>query len=360
MTTMTSYASTDENIIEPTLPIIDAHHHLWFLPEPSLHAMEASPTLAVRMMAPTFRKHARYLFDEFLSDIGSGHNIRASVYVDAHAMYRADGPDALRSVGEVEFVNGIAAMSASGLFGDARLCAGIVGGVDLTLPRQELEILLDAHQQAGGRRYRGVRFGVAYDPRHEIMRPEAGRPHLLADQAFRDGFALLAPRRLSFDAWLFAPQIPELVELARDFPETQIVLNHCGAPVGLALTSEKRADAFSQWRADIAALSGCPNVAIKLGGLGIPFAGFASYAAVPPASSSVVAAEWRPHIETCIEAFGVKRCMFASNFPVDSAAADYRTLWNAFKRICRDASDDEKADLFAETARRTYAIDITL
>ncbi len=349
-------AMIEEPVIDPALPIIDAHHHLWFLPPATLDAMAQGTSISATALLPVFRAHARYLFDEFHRDVTSGHNIRASVFIDARAMYRQDGPTALRSVGEVEFVNGVAAMAASGAFGEPRLCAAIVGGVDLTLGEAAREVML-AHIAAGGGRYRGVRSAIVTDPDPAIMSSSVPADRM-ADPMFRAGFAQLQPLGLSFEAWLLEPQLPGLLDLARAFPETQIILNHVGAPVGVGRYAGQRESRFPLWKRAIGDLAGCPNVTVKLGGLGIPFGGFASYLASPPASSQQLAAEWAPYIEACIEAFGVDRCMFESNFPVDASIGSYRTLWNAFKRIAAEASADEKTALFSGTAARIYRIEI--
>jgi predicted TIM-barrel fold metal-dependent hydrolase len=292
-----------------------------------------------------------------MSDINSGHNVRATVYVDAHAMYRAGGPQAMRSVGEIEFVNGVAAMSASGLFGETRICAGIVGRVDLRLG-DAVEEVLATHLQAGGSRYRGVRSPIVHDEDPKILGAGVGAPHVLLDPAFRRGFRRLHALGLTFDAFLLEPQLPDLIDLARTFPETPIVLNHMGAPIAVGRHAGKREERFPIWRERIQALSRCTNVAVKLGGLGVPFAGLKSYAADPPFSSAQLAEEWKPYIETCIEAFGADRCMFESNFPVDAAVGSYAVVWNAFKRIAVDASQSEKRALFSGTATRMYRLEI--
>jgi predicted TIM-barrel fold metal-dependent hydrolase len=349
--------ASPEPIIEPDLPIVDAHHHLWFLPETALAAMERSDSIASRSLVPTLRRYARYLFEDLAVDIKSGHNVRATVYVEARAMYRSSGPDTLKSVGEVEFVNGVAAMAASGLFGEPKVCAGIVGGVDLTLG-DALEDVLMAHIQAGGGRYRGIRASLAYDGDPNILGKGVGLPHLLSDAKFRQGFKRLHEFGLSFDALVLEPQLPDLIDLARAFPNTQIILNHVGTPMGVGHYAGQRHERFPVWRDRMHALSRCPNVAVKLGGFGIPFGGFESYMSSPPATSTQLAAEWKPYIETCIEAFGADRCMFESNFPVDSAVGTYAVLWNAFKRLASGASKDERTALFSGTAIRIYRLDI--
>ena len=351
--------SAIEPVIEPALPIVDPHHHLWFRPEALLAALEQEESLMARMLLPTFRRHARYLFDEFLTDLRSGHNVRATVYVEVHTMYRTRGPESLQPVGEVEFANGMAAMAASGLFGDVAMCAGIVGSVDLRLGDAAKDVLL-AHVQAGGGRYRGIRAkAVVYDSDSNVLGPHLGGvPHLLLDREFRSGFKHLEPLGLSYDAWQLEYQLAELIDLARTFPYTRIIVNHVGGLFGIGRYSGRTEERFAQWRENIKTLSRCANVTMKLGGLGMPTCGFRSSIASIPPSSTELALEWRPYIETCIEAFGADRCMFESNYPVDAATTSYRVLWNAFKRIVSGASLQEKTALFSATATRVYRLDL--
>jgi predicted TIM-barrel fold metal-dependent hydrolase len=346
-----------EPIIEPDLPIVDAHHHLWYRSEAVLAALEQSDNLTTRTLLPTFRRHARYLFDDFLADLNSGHNVRATVYAEVYSMYRANGPDEMKSVGEVEFANGMAAMAASGSFGDIAMCAGIIGAVDLRLGDAARDVLL-AHIQAGGGRYRGIRGqAVVHDDDPNVLGGFGGVPHVLLDAQFRAGFKHLEPLGLSYDAWQLEYQLTDLIDLARSFPQTQIIVNHLGGLFGLGRYSGRTEERFARWRENIRALSRCPNVAMKLGGAGMPTCGFqASFAPTPP-SSMELANEWRPYFETCIEAFGAARCMFESNFPVDAATTSYPVIWNAFKRIAAGASQDEKGALFCGTAKRVYKLD---
>ncbi|HUX85642.1 MAG TPA: amidohydrolase family protein [Chloroflexota bacterium] len=321
-----------EEILEPELPIVDPHHHLWDRPG------------------------SRYLLDELLADLTTGHTIVATVFVQCRSMHRADGPEELRPVGETEFVNGVAAMSASGGYGPTRVCAGIVGHADLRLGAR-VQAVLEAHIRAGGGRFRGIRHIAAWDADTAIVNPSnAVQPGLLTDRAFREGFARLAPLDLSFDAWLYHPQIDELTDLAQAFPETQIVLNHVGGPVGIGNYAGQRDAVFARWRRSIRELAGCRNVSVKVGGLGMRLSGFNFEAAPVPPSSEALAAAWRPYIETCVEAFGASRCMFESNFPVDKGAYPYAAYWNACKHLTHGASADEKADLFRKTAARVYRI----
>ena len=326
-------ALTQEEILEPELPICDPHHHLWDRPD------------------------QRYLLPDFLADTGSGHRIESTVFLECGAFYRDQGPEALRPVGEAEFVRGVAAMSASGRYGPTRVAAAFVGFADLSLG-DAAEAVLTALVEAGGGRFRGVRHSAARDPGF-VIAGSHGRPPegLYGDRSFREGFACLGRLGLAFDAWVYHPQIPEVADLARSFPEQPILLNHVGGPIGIAPYAGRREEVFEQWRAAVRDLSACPNVYVKLGGLGSKRAGFGWHERPQPPSSEDLAAAWRPYVETCIEAFGPERCMFESNFPVDKASCSYAVLWNAFKRLAAGASADEKAALFRGTAMRFYRID---
>jgi len=323
-----------EPILEPSLPIVDPHHHLWDRPE------------------------WRYLLDELRADTDSGHNIVATVFVQARAMTRAAGPVEMRPVGETEFVNGVAAMSASGIYGKTRHCAGIVGHADLTLGHR-VEPVLAAHMRAGGDRFRGIRHISAWDADTSVRNPAySPPPGLLGDKSFREGFAVLGRLGLSFDAWLYHPQIDEVADLARAFPETRIVLNHVGGPIGFGAYAGKHKEVLPSWAASIKALAACPNAYVKLGGLGMRLGGFGFHEQPAPPSSETLAATWRPYVETCIDAFGPSRCMFESNFPVDKGSYSYPVFWNACKLLARGARDAEKADLFSGTATRFYRLDL--
>lgn len=342
-----------EPILEPDLPIIDAHHHLWDHQKPLLAGL---PPLRHGFM-DVLHNVPRYLLDEILADLRGGHNICATVYMECGAMYRAGGPEPMRCVGETEFVNGVAAMTASGTYGDVRVAAGIVGHVDLRLGEMA-EDVLRAHMAAGGGRFRGIRHIGAHDDDPDVLGPLDGRipPGLYRDATFRKGFAKLAPLGLSFDAWLLEPQIPEFIDLARAFPETTMILDHVGTPVGIGRYRGKREERFDTWQANIRTLAACPNVHVKIGGLPMPFCGFRDRMTGPDETSAMLAAQWRPYVETCIEAFGAQRAMFESNFPVDRFGASYVALWNAFKRLAAGCSADEKTALFSGTAAQVYRI----
>ena len=325
-----------EAALEPDLPIIDPHHHFWDTPH---------------------RGH--YLLPELLADIGGGHNIISTVFLECRAMYRKDGPREIAALGEVEFVTGIAAMSASGGYGPCRVAEGIVGGGDLTVGAGVRE-LLEAEVRAAGGRLRGLRHGVAWDG-NESVGNYASRvvpPHLVLDRKFREGFAELAPLGLSFESWQYHPQLPDAADLARSFPGTTIILNHVGGILGVGPYNGHREEIFAAWREDISELAKCPNVYCKLGGLGMVSVGFDFHERETPPTSEDLAAAWRPYIEGCIDAFGVDRCMFESNFPPDKQSCGYTELWNAFKRITFAASAAEKKALYSGTAAKVYRLTV--
>jgi predicted TIM-barrel fold metal-dependent hydrolase len=341
-----------EPILAPDLPIVDPHHHLW-----DRRALVSQMPPPQHGFDHVLRRAPRYLADELLADMNAGHDVTATVFLECGSMYRAEGPQELKSLGETEFVNGIAAMGASGTYGDKRPCAAIIGNVSLALGARAGDIL-DQHVAVSGGRFRGIRNSASYDPDPNVLgaRWRAMQPGVYLGAAFREGFAQLAPRNLSFDAWMLEPQLPDLIDLARAFESTRVVLDHVGTPLGIASYSGKRQERFPIWRENIRALAKSPNVFVKLGGLAMPFCGFASFMSDRPAPSEQLAAEWRPYIETCIEAFGPERCMFESNFPVDALSCDYATLWNAFKRIAANYSAAEKTALFSGTAANFYRL----
>ncbi len=321
-----------EDALDPGLPIIDAHHHLWEHPD------------------------SRYVADDFLRDAASGHNIVQSIFVECLSMYRTTGPAHLRPVGETEYVRRLAEQSDAASPSGTKVAAGVIGFADLTLGAA-VNAVLAAHIEAGGGRFRGIRHASGWDPsgrvRNSHTHPPAG---LLSDKHFRQGFASLERHGLSFDAWLYHPQIPELTALARAFPNTSIVLDHVGGPLGIGPYAGKRDQVFTQWKNNISELAECENVSVKLGGLAMKLCGFGWHANDKPPSSEQLAAAWMPYCHFCIGKFGVKRCMFESNFPVDRLSCSYGVLWNAFKRMTETCSVDERAALFHDTAARVYRL----
>lgn len=326
-------AQEEEPAIEPDLPICDAHHHLFDLP--------GFP----------------YLLPQFLDDLASGHRVESTVYVECTAFYRADGAPAMRPVGETEFAAGVSAMVASRRYGPAKVVAAIVPYADLGLG-SAVEPVLEAQCAAGGGRVRGIRHASGWDASAYVKNSHTNPPRgLLLDARFREGFALLARYGLSFDAWLYHPQLGELLDLARAFPEQPIVIDHLGGLLRFQPYADRQAEEFAAWRHSIALLSGCPNVHIKLGGLGMKLFGFRYGKQPAPPGSEQLARDWKPYLDVCIDAFGPERCMFESNFPVDKQSFGYSTMWNAFKRYAAGASAAEKAALFSGTATAFYRLD---
>ena len=327
---------TAEAALEPELAICDAHHHFW-------HGGEPPP-----------RNRDRYLLDELLADMETGHRIASTVFVECRAFYRRDGPPEMRPVGETEFVNGIAAMSASGLYGPSRVAAGIVGFADLALG-SAIEPVLEAHKAASSR-FRGVRYATSWDADPKATKISQPAPRgLLLDRAFRDGLACVARHDLSFDAWMVFTQLPELVTLAREMPDLRIVLGHVGGLIGIGPYAA-HAQVLEAWQRNIAEVAQCPNVTIKIGGIGIYRHGFGWADRERPPSSAEMAEAFAPYVLYCIEQFGPARCMFESNFPVDGQSASYNLIWNAFKRITKGFSASEKRALFHDAAARAYRL----
>lgn len=319
-----------EETLDPEQIIIDPHHHAWDNP--------ANP----------------YMFNDILGDFTAGHNIVASVAVQAHAMYRSDGPEEMKPVGETEFLNGMAAQSASGMYGDLRLCKGIVGAIDLEMGAG-VEAVLDAHMRAAGPRFKGVRPTTAWHESDEVRALDI-QPHLLMQASARAAIQKIADKGLSLDLWVFYTQLEEALDVARRFPELPIILNHCGGPLGIGPYEGKTGQMFPEWSARLREISARPNVNIKLGGLGMRYAGFRFHELPAPPSSDVLASHWSKYILEAIDIFGTDRCMFESNYPVDRAQYGYHTMWNGFKKIVKDFSADEKDDLFWKTANRIYRL----
>jgi L-fuconolactonase len=323
-----------EDVLEPDLPIIDPHHHLW-----------------------DFRNY-RYMLDEILADTGSGHNVRSTVFIECTAMWRPKGtcPDHMRPIGETEYVNGIAAMSASGRYGETRVAAGIVSHADLMLG-EAVEEVLAAHDYAGGGRFRGIRYSVSHDDAPEIHNSHTGAPKdALRTPSVQAGLRKLGQMGYTFEAWMYHPQLENLSICADAAPNTKMVLNHCGGPLGIGPYSGKREELFATWKSGVQEAAKRSNVYVKLGGLGMVINGFDFQNQSKPPSSEDLEKAWKPYIETLIEAFGPNRCMFESNFPVDKISGSYRTYWNAFKRLAAGASDNEKAALFHDTAKSFYRL----
>ena len=331
------HSLTQEPILEPELPICDPHHHFWD------RRMSRIP-------------YQRYLLHELADDMQSGHNVRSTVFIEARAMYRADGPTEMRPVGEVEFVQGLAAASASGIYGTGRAAAAIVGHANLLLG-DRVEPVLDALQAASPNRFRGIRHSVTFDANPHV---ENSAEHKMANQLgsepFRAGARVLARKGLTLEGWMFFPQLPELAEFAKAVPNLSIILNHIGGLVREGPYANKDAEVVEAWQRGIAAVAACPNVTIKLGGMGMPRNGFGWHLRDKPVGSEELAASMSPFMTYCIEKFGPDRCMFESNFPVDKVSFSYPVMWNAFKRLSKGYSASERAAMFHDTAARVYRV----
>jgi predicted TIM-barrel fold metal-dependent hydrolase len=317
--------------LEPDLPICDPHHHL------------------------RERPNDRYFLQEFIQDISTGHSVVATVCVENRAMYRKEGADAMKPVGETEFFDSVADQAAADPNLSTRVAAGIVGHADLCLG-ESVEQVLEAHLMASPNRFRGIRHCTTWD-KSEAIRSDA-QPGLLRDNTFRRGFACLKRHGLSFDAWLYHPQLPELVDLARAFPDVTIILDHIGGPLGVGPYKGKRDEVFRSWSAAIADLSTCTNVSVKLGGVGSTRSGYDWHERAVQPGSAELANAMEPYFDFCIEKFGAHRCMFESNFPVDKASYSYVAIWNAFKRLTQSHSPAERQALFHDTAARVYRLAI--
>ncbi len=321
-----------EEALDPDLAICDAHHHLWDRPD------------------------SRYMRDDFIED-AEGHKVVSTVFVECMSGYRTGGPEAMRPVGETEFVDAIAEESLSQDPAMA-VAAGIVGFADLRLGGAVAPVLED-HIAASPGRFRGIRHSCSWDASPEVRNSHTKPPeHLYLDATFREGFACLEGTDLTFDAWLYHPQLMELVDLARAFPGVTIILDHFGGPLGIGPYEGRRDQIFVEWKKCIGELARCPNVVMKLGGLLMPINGWGWHDRERPPTSEVLAAATAPYYHLCIEQFGVQRCMFESNFPVDKASCSYRILWNSFKRIADGCTPAEKAALFHDTALRAYKLDV--
>lgn len=318
---------TTEEVIEPDIAICDPHHHFWEYAD------------------------SRYLLEDLQQDLSGGHNVVGTVFVECQQNYREEGPEALRPVGETQFVADLAAQVSGGI------ARGIVSFADLSLGAQVREVL-EAHLEVS-ERFRGVRHASAWHASEKIhnahTKPPAG---LLMDDRFREGFRVLADMGLTFDAWLYHPQIPELIDLANTYPGASIILDHMAGPPGIGPFAANRGDVFEEWSQQISALARCGNVAVKLGGRAMTMAGFDWHKRQEPPGSIEMAAAMRPYFRACIDAFGANRCMFESNFPMDKASCSYTVLWNAFKCVSLDYSESERASLFHDTACRVYKLEV--
>ncbi|MDA0733470.1 MAG: amidohydrolase family protein [Chloroflexi bacterium] len=329
-------ALTQEPTLEPELPICDPHHHFWDL-------------------RPASIPFQRYLIHELIADIDSGHNVRSTVFVEARSMYRADGPAEMRPVGEVEFVQGLAAASASGVYGPSRAAAAIVGHADLKLG-DKVEPVLEALQAASPNRFRGIRHNVTWSPDPALDNRET--ESIMSNDTFRAGARVLAQKGLSLDTMLSFPQLPELAAFAKAVPDLTIILNHMGGVNRVGIYANRDDEVMAAWREGIAAVAACPNVVVKLGGMGMPRWGFGWHARNVPIGSEELSVAMTPWKTFCIEQFGPERCMLESNFPPDKVSFSYNIMYNAFKRLTKGYSAADRAAMFHDTAARVYRINV--
>jgi predicted TIM-barrel fold metal-dependent hydrolase len=297
--------------------------------------------------------YQRYLLHELVADMHCGHNVRATVFIETRAMYRPDGPVELRPVGEVEFVQGLAAASASGLYGPCRAAAAIIGHANLNLGDRATPVL-EALHAASPNRFRGIRHTVTWDPHPDLASRE--QEGVLATAAFRAGADVLARMGLSLDTGLYFPQLPELAAFAQAVPELTIILNHLGGLTRIGPYGHRDEEVLPAWRQGLAAVAACPNVYLKLGGIGMPRLGFDWHARTTPIGSEELATAMAPFMTDCITQFGPDRCMFESNFPPDKVSFSHHVLFNAFKRFSQAYAASERAALFHDTAVRAYRI----
>ena len=326
---------TKEETIEPDIAICDPHHHFWD------NRFE--------------RGYPRYQLDELLVDIKSGHNVRSTVFIEARSMYNVSVPIAQRPVGEVEYVQGIAAASASGIYGESRAAASIIGHADLNLGENVRPVLESL--AAASNRFKGIRHSVTWDPHPEVENTALHKYEgQLINDKFQAGAKVLSDMGMTFEAWLYFHQLPQLFEFAKALPDLTIILNHIGGLVMDGPYADKRDEVLETWKDGIAKVSGCPNIVVKLGGIGMPRTGFDWHERKAPIGSEELAGSMAPYFNYCIDHFGVDRSMFESNFPVDKVSFSYHVLYNAFKRFSKNFSQTERAAMFHDNAASIYKV----
>ena len=320
-----------EEIFDPDQRIIDPHHHLW--------------------STPSF--WGKYELPDLWRDTGSGHNVVKTVFIDCHSNYRTDGPDHLKPIGETEYVAGVAEESAD--IPDQATIAGIISHADMTLGAADEEVL-QAHEVAGKGRFRGIRHAGPHDTTGTLSNAGSRRRCPYTRDDFQEGVRTLGNLGYTYDTWHFFHQNREYLQLAKAVPDTTMILDHFGTPLGVGAYEGKQGEIFEQWKDDMATIAECPNVVAKLGGLAMPDNGFGwDQNERPPTSDEFVEAQKRYYLHT-IECFGPERCMFESNFPVDKLSISYQVLWNGLKKIVADFSPDQRDAMCYGTAARVYRV----
>lgn len=285
-----------------------------------------------------------------MADVGAGHDVRASLYVQCRTGYRTDGPEALRPVGEVEIV-------LDWTRGHDRFPVGIIAMADLQLG-DGVRPVLEALAEAGQGRVKGIRNTTAWHADAAVRsNPNPPPDGLLRSDAFRAGAQAVAAEGLSLDVWAYQTQLDEVRALAEAVPELTVIVDHCGGPLGVGPHDRFDPDNFNAWRDALAPVAALPNTRVKIGGFGLCVFGWRYADAPAPPQSDTLAADWRPWVETCIDLFGPARAMFESNFPVDKGQVGYGALWNTFKRIAAPLTAEEQHALFWRSAARSYDID---
>jgi len=327
-------AKTQEETLEPEISICDPHHHFWVArPEP-VH-------------------YQQYLLPELSSDVGSGHNVKSTVFIEVRCEYRTDGPDEMKPVGEVEYIQTIADAADAGNEGLTKAAAAIIGHADLKLG-DGVRPVLEAMQAASPNRFRGVRHSVGYDESPELANRDI--KGALGTDGYRAGAKVLASMGLVLENSLYYHQLSELADFARAVPELPIVLNHIGGLVRVGPYANRDEEVMPEWRKGVEEVSKCPNIIMKLGGVGQLRYGYYWHDRETAIGSEELAQELGPLMEHCIQQFGPDRCMFESNFPVDKISYSYNVIYNAFKRLSKGYSPTERAAMFHDTAARVYNI----
>ncbi len=329
-------AQTPEETLEPEIPICDPHHHFWVSrPEP-VH-------------------YQRYLLPELTADVTSGHNVRSTVFIEVHCEYRQDGPEEMKPVGEVEYVQAIADDSATGKHGTTKAAAAIIGHADLKLG-EAVRPVLEAMQAASPNRFRGVRHSVGWDESPELANRDI--QGALSTNGYRAGARVLASMGLILENSLYFHQLSELAELARAVPDLTIVLNHIGGLLRVGPYANRDDEVLPEWRKGVEEVADCPNIIMKLGGVGQLRYGYYWHDRETAIGSEELAEALGPLMDHCIRQFGPDRCMFESNFPVDKVSFSYNVVYNAFKRLSKGYSASERAAMFHDTAARVYNINV--
>jgi predicted TIM-barrel fold metal-dependent hydrolase len=295
--------------------IIDAHQHFWDLDANYLPWLADKPVNFRYGNYDALKRN--YLPVDYRRDVGD-FELAGSVFIETE--WNPADP-----LGEVAWVSDLRNREA----------LPTVMVAQAWLDRSDVEEVLAAHGRASFVR------GVRHKPKSASHPGEvvSGAPGSMGDPAFRRGFGFLAPNGLSFDLQTPWWHLPEAADLAEAFPDTQIIINHT------ALPSDRSADGLSGWRTALRRAAACPNIAIKISGLGQK-----GQAWTVDANGQI--------IRDTIDIFGVERCMFASNFPVDSLVASFTTIFDGFRRVTDDLPAEQQSALFCDNAARIYRIDL--